>query len=154
LNWPDATIAALRDLAAVTRADSAAEADELELLRCKIELRAAKLRDGRREEDPALAQVRSCLESFLARPRPAELVSEARGWIARTDWLRGRDAAAAKFYLEELSSTTSNIRRERLMESLQAIEPKLSDLDDYFDTPVHALFVANRVTNGSYHSEL
>jgi hypothetical protein len=142
LNWPEPVIAHVRDLARDARAANQVEADELELLRCKVDLRGAKLGD-----DAALAGVRSCLDSYLARPRPAALASEARGWIARTDFLRGKQASAAKVYLGELASETSNIRRERLLDSLLAIEPSEENLDVYFDTPAHALFIANRITN-------
>src|SRR5262249_39159619 len=76
--------------------------------------------------------------------------SEARGWLARVDLLRGKHAAAAKFYLDELASETSNIRRERLVQSLQMIQPKLEELDEDFDAPAHALFIANRITNSIY----
>jgi hypothetical protein len=31
--------------------------------------------------------------------------------------------------------------------TLRLIEPTLEDLDEYFDTPAHALFAANRITN-------
>ena len=107
-----------------TRAANQVEADELELLRCKVDLRGAKVADA-----AALAGVRSCLDRYLARPRPAALASEARGSIARTDFLRGKQASALKFYLDELASETSNIRRERLLDSLLAIEPSEASLD-------------------------
>jgi hypothetical protein len=142
LNWPEAVIAHVRDLVGDARAANQVEADELELLRCKVDLRGARVADA-----AALAGVRSCLDRYLARPRPAALASEARGWIARTDFLRGKQASALKFYLDELASETSNIRRERLLDSLLAIEPSEESLDVYFDTPAHALFIANRITN-------
>jgi hypothetical protein len=148
LNWPAPDLARVRDFVSAARATTVAETDELELLRCKVDLRAAKP-----DDKPALAQVRSCFDTYLAHPRPDALTSEARGWMARADFLLGNQASAAKFYLDELASPASNIRRERLLASLLAIEPTPQDLDVYLDTPGHALFIANRITNDeSYHA--
>jgi len=149
LNWPDSTIQPLRVLVQAARPASSAEADELELLNCKVELRGAKP-----DDDAALTRVRGCLDSYVAKPRPSALASEARGWIARTDFLRGDHAAAARFYLNELASETSNIRRRRLLDSLAAIRVTVEDIDEYLDTPGHALFIAQRVTNGDSSAEL
>src|SRR5262249_17232274 len=110
LNWPDSTINELRDLIRRTTV-IAAEMDEFELLRCKVELRAGKLGD-----EAALAQAGSCFDNYLSRSRPEAFASEARGWRARTLFLRGKGASAAKFYLDELAKETSNIRRERLLD--------------------------------------
>ena len=74
--------------------------------------------------------------------------------MARADFLRGKQASAAKFYLDELKSETSNIRRERLLNSLLAIEPRSEELDEYFDTPTHALFIANRITDDDAYNAL
>lgn len=142
LNWPDSTINNLRELLRNASATNADEANELDLLRCKIELRALKDRN-----DAALPRVRSCFEAYIAQPRPPALLSEARGWIARVDFLSGKGSSASKFYMDELASATSNIRRERLLVSLQQIQPTESDLDGYFDTPAHALFAVNQITS-------
>ena len=149
LKWPAPDLARVRDLASAARATTVAETDELELLRCKVDLRAAMP-----DDKPALVQVRSCFEAYLARARPDALASEARGWMARADFLLGNQASAAKFYLDELASPASNIRRERLLASLLAIEPTPQDLDVYFDTPGHALFIANRITNDESYDAL
>jgi hypothetical protein len=149
LNWPAPVLAHVRDLVNAVRPANDAETAELDLLRCKVELRAAKP-----DDKAALSNVRSCFETFLAPPRAAALTSEARGWMARADFLLGHDAAAAKFYLAELASPASNISRERLLNSLLAIEPRAETLDVYFDTPAHALFVANRITNSDNREEL
>jgi len=143
-DWPAPAIDNVRDVAR-TAVVPPAEADELELVRCKVELRGSSPGDK-----AALDQVASCLESYLARPRLAAFASEARGWLARAYFLRGKQAQAAKIYLAELASATSNIRRERLLTSLQMIQPNLDELDQYFDTPQHALFAANRITNSTY----
>jgi hypothetical protein len=141
LDWPDPVIGNLRDLLRTTSAANAAEAHELALLRCKVELRGWKPGD-----DAGLGQVRACFEAYVAQPRPSALGSEARGWLARTEFLAGNGASAAAIYMSELSSETSNIRRDRLLESLRMIHPRLEDLDDYFDTPAHALFASNQIT--------
>jgi hypothetical protein len=142
LVWPDPVISNLRDLVRAASPANAAEADELRLLRCKVELRALKSWN-----DAALGQVRSCFESYLGQPRPAALASEASGWLARTEFLSGKGASAAKIYMSELASETSNIRRERLLSSLRMIHPREEELDEYFDTPAHALFAANQITS-------
>src|SRR5712691_9985231 len=58
LIWSEVRIAELRNLVRAASAADEAEAHELELLRCKVELRAARPGD-----DDALGQVRSCFES-------------------------------------------------------------------------------------------
>jgi hypothetical protein len=149
LTWPDATIVRLRELARAAQPANAAEQNELELLHCKIDLRGAKLGD-----DPALGKAQTCFETYLKQTRPDALASEARGWLARTYFLRERRPAAAKIYLAELRSTRSNIRRQALLDSLGMLYPRegrpqllKKDLSEYFDTPAHALFIADIVTN-------
>jgi len=142
LNWPDATITELRELIRNTSPSNSDEAHELELLRCKVELRA--LKDG---SDAALPQVRACFDKYLSQPRPAALASEARGWIARVDFLSSKGSSASRYYMEELASPVSNIARERLLLSLLMIQPTADDLEGYFDTPAHALFAVNQITS-------
>jgi len=149
LNWPDSTIQPLRMFVRAAQPANAAEADELELLNCKVELRAAKP-----DDDASLGRVKECLDFYISRPRPPALLSEARGWIARTNFLRGKQTAAAKFYLSELASETSNIRRQRLVNSLAGIAFSVEDIDEYLDTPGHALFLTQRVTNADSPAEL
>jgi hypothetical protein len=142
LRWPDPVIADLRKRVRSATAADADEAHELELLQCKIELRAL-----RGIGDPGIGQVRSCFESYLAKSRPDALASEARGWLARTAYLEGKGAIASKIYMSELASQTSNIRRERLLESLRMVKPQEEELDEYFDTAAHALFAADQITS-------
>jgi len=142
-SWPEPVLTRLRDLVRSTVPANAAEADELGLLTCKVELRA--LKSGR--DEAALTPVHACFESYLAQPRPPALASEARGWLARTEYLGGKGALASKIYLSELASVTSNIRRERLLASLHMVWPQEGELDEYFDTPAHALFAANQITS-------
>jgi len=151
LEWSQATINNLLKLLGAVQPRNNADRNELELLRCKIGLRAARPDDA-----AALASTQSCFESYLRQPRPLRLASEARGWLARTYFLQRKRAAAAKMYLDELANTNSNIRRQRLLTSLEMLYPDSddrrlekmkNDLDQYFDTPSHALFIADRVTN-------
>jgi len=142
-SWPEPVLTSLQDLVRSTLPANAAEADELGLLMCKVELRALKA--GR--DEAALAKVHSCFESYLAKPKPPALASEARGWLARTEYLGGKGASASKIYLSELALETSNIRRERLLASLHMVWPGEGELDEYFDTPAHALFAANQITS-------
>jgi hypothetical protein len=93
LNWPELTLAKVRDIVYAAQATTPTEEDELDLLRCKVELRVAKP-----DDQAALTALRICFDTYRSRPRPPAFDSEARGWIARTDYLRGRYAAAAKFY--------------------------------------------------------
>ena len=74
LNFPTAVIDRLRDLLTAIQTTRDAESHEVDLLRCKVELRAARIGD-----DASFARVQSCLESYLNRPRPLALTSEARG---------------------------------------------------------------------------
>ena len=142
LNWPASEIARVREIVNAVRPATPAERDELALLTCKIELRGAQPLDA-----PALTSVRSCFDAYLATPRPNDFASEARGWTARVEVLLGHQSRAAKLYLAELAAPGTAIRRERLLASLALIEPSADDLEEYFDTPAHALFIANRITN-------
>jgi len=141
LNWPDSTIGALRNLVNSATAANDTERHELDLLKCKIDLRGVKSKT-----DPSLSQVESCFENYLRSSRPPALASEARGWLARTDYLLDKGARASKYYLDELKSSVSNIHRERLLQSLALIQPYSADLEGYFDTAEHALFAVNKAT--------
>jgi hypothetical protein len=123
-------------------------ADEVDLLQCKLDLRAA-----RNDDDASLATAQACLEKYLERSRPAALGSEARGWLARTLFLRKNRADAARIYLDELESPDSNIKRERLSVSLKMLyswQPlRTEDLSAFLDAPSHALFAAHLASNTS-----
>src|SRR5581483_3906769 len=79
LEWSPSTVDHLNDLLRAVRPANSAQSHELDLLRCKIELRAAQPSDS-----AALETTRACFETFLKTPRPAAFASEARGWPART----------------------------------------------------------------------
>jgi hypothetical protein len=140
IEWSSETVARLRSLIGEAHPANAAERSELELLRCKVDMRGAHYGD-----DTSLAAVQACFESYLRQSRPAALSSEARGWLAHTEFLRGQQAQASKIYLDELKSPASNIQRKRLITSLAMISPTSTDLEGYFDTPEHALFAAKRI---------
>jgi hypothetical protein len=74
--------------------------------------------------------------------------------LARCHYLLGEPHRAARIYLDELARTDSALDRATLLSSLRLLFPYngsaagLADhLDEYFDTPQHALFVVNIVTN-------
>jgi hypothetical protein len=147
--YTDPEIARLRTALSDARPSGVAETQELDLLRCKIELRAAKLKDA-----PGLQRAEACFESYLKQPKLPSWASEARGWLARTYFLRGLRAKAAKIYLDELKIESSNVSREILLNSLASLYPKENrpellkkDLPEYFDTAAHALFAADLITN-------
>lgn len=152
LVFSEVNVGRVRDMLGGLRSANKIEADEIDLLKCKVGLRAASKQDS-----TALAGVQTCFESYLRQSRPVALTSEARGWLARTYYLSGKHGGAAKIYLDELASTTSNIRRERLLTSLRMLYPYdtraaqlRKDLNEFLDTPAHALFAANLITNPNW----
>jgi hypothetical protein len=130
------------------------EAEELLLVACKVELRAAEMGEAR------LSDVKAQLRAFLAKARVPRLASEARGWLARVHYLMGERHPAAKIYLRELVDSDSVFDEQSLLLSLRMVFPyngssaALADhLEEYFDHPRHALFVVNLVTNPVYADE-
>jgi tetratricopeptide (TPR) repeat protein len=127
------------------------ERAELELLSAKVDLREAECTGN----DPILlAAARVKLESFIHSNPAAALASEARGWLGRIFFLTGDHVRAAKIYLDEFSLPDSVHSKDSLILSLRLIYPhdgtdrKLSEhLDEFFDTPEHALFAVTLVTN-------
>src|SRR5262249_27395235 len=65
----------------------------------------------------------------------------------------GEQTAAGKIYLDELNRDGSNLSRETLLTSLRMTygydggPALIADLDEYFDTPEHAAFAIELVTN-------
>ncbi|HEY8148020.1 MAG TPA: hypothetical protein VIK51_03770 [Vicinamibacteria bacterium] len=149
--------------AALAARPSAVEAEELRLIRCKVTLREgeslllvsrSKVVTPETAPQDALRKARDELMAFIAEARTPALVSEARGWLARCDYLLGEVHPAARIYLDELARADSALDRNTLLASLRILFPYngsaagLADhLDEYFDTPQHALFVINLVTN-------
>jgi hypothetical protein len=124
------------------------EKEEVALLDAKIDLRA-----GEPDRQPLLASAKKKLTDFLATAHTPEYLSEARGWLARIAYLSGDQTAAGKIYLDELNRAGSNLSRQTLLNSLRMTygydggDGLLQHLEDYFDTPEHAAFAIQLVTN-------
>jgi len=166
----DTTTAARRAVEAALAANpSPIEAEELRLIRGKVTLREAeallvmsrsKVVTPATAPTDALRRARGELVAYLAEARTPSLVSEARGWLARCHYLLGEPHLAAHIYLDELARRDSALDRSTLLSSLRILFPYngsaagLADhLDEYFDTPQHALFVVNLVTNPVVNDE-
>lgn len=131
------------------------EQEEVRLVEAKIDMREGEV--GNRE---ALRGAHDKLQAFLKIAQTPALASEARGWLARVYYLLGEYSSAAKIYLDELTITDSLLSRKSLTTSLRNLFPyngsssRLADhLEEYFDTPRHALFVVNLVTNPVYFDQ-
>jgi len=130
---------------------SGRELEEARLIDCKIAMRLA-------ERSPAaLPAAGKKLEDFLrSAPSPA-FASEARGWLARIFYLKKEYVRAAKIYLDEVNSNESPLNRDTLVTSLRLVySAGQTDLwlhlEEFFDTPRHALFMVNLLTNQSSDS--
>jgi hypothetical protein len=141
----------LRPAVAAARADrtlSAREREEVNLIEAKIEMRG-----GESGQPALLRSAKQKLQAFLRTARTPEFASEARGWLARTHYLLGNRTAAGKIYLDELNRPGSNLSRETLLTSLQMNygydggPDLIAHLDEYFDTPEHAVFAIQLATN-------
>ena len=145
------------DTTALRAAVQAAQADaslrgrdreEVDLIDAKVDMRAG---DRNRPEPLRTAQAK--LEAFLKTAMAAEWLSEARGWLGYIHHQLGEQTAAGKIYLDELNQDGSNLSRETLLNSLEMNygydgEERMRDhLGEYFDTPEHAVFAIQLVTN-------
>lgn len=139
------------NLLAAARADPSLtprEREEMDLVDAKLTMRR-----GANDGLTPLESARRKFEVFLRRARTPEYLSEARGWIAHIHYREGRQSAAGKIYLDELSRSDSNLSTETLVNSLQITYPYdggpelVKHLDEYFDTPRHAAFAIQLVTN-------
>ena len=140
-----------RQALAAARADAsltAKDREEVDLIDAKIDMR---LGDAANPEP--LQRAKKKLEQFLQTARTPEFLSEARGWLAHVDYLLGDRTSAGKLYLDELNRNGSNLSRETILTSLQMTygydggPDLLAHLEDYFDTPEHAAFAIDLVTN-------
>ncbi|HVW86609.1 MAG TPA: hypothetical protein VHB50_18115, partial [Bryobacteraceae bacterium] len=108
---------------------------------------------GELDDESLLLSARRKLVAFLKVSHTPKFRSEARGWLARTDYLLGDQTAAGKIYIDELNRNGSNLSRETLLNSLRINygynggQELLDHLDEYFDTPEHAAFAIQLVTN-------
>jgi hypothetical protein len=120
--------------------------EEARLIACKIALRGA-------ERNPeALAEARRKMEEFIGSAADPVFASEARGWLARICYLQKDYVRAALIYLDEVNSPQSPVNRDTLVTSLRWVysagENQLWEhLEEFFDTPRHALFTVNLITN-------
>ena len=125
--------------------------EEARLIDCKIALRVA---EGNRN---ALEEARRKLEAFIASAENRAFVSEARGWLARILYLQKDYVRAALIYLDETDASESPLNRDTLVTSLRWVyaagEGQMWErAEEFFDTPRHALFLVNLITNPrDYH---
>jgi hypothetical protein len=131
---------------------SSKEREEVLLIDAKVDMR-----EGEENNPSMLEHSADKLVSFLSLARTPELRSEARGWLARVYYLMGNYSSAAKIYLDEFTMEDTIFSRESLMMSLRMIFRyngsirRLADqLEDFFDTPRHALFAVTIATNPIY----
>ncbi len=151
------------DLSQLKQAVTAARADqsltrrdreEMDLVEAKIEMRVGEFGDS-----DLLQSAERKFQVFLRTARAPDLRSEARGWLAHIHYLFGEQTAAGKIYLDELNRAGSNLSRETLLNSLRMTYgydggPELiAHLDEYFDTPEHAAFAIELVTNPHWQRE-
>lgn len=153
-SWPAAAgfdFAPLRQAVAAARAGSslsAREREEVDLIGAKIDMRAAE--PDNREQ---LLAAREKIEAFLRTARTPEFLSEARGWVAHIHYMMGEQSEAGKIYLDELNRDGSNLSRETVLSSLNMTYgydghgKLIANLDQYFDTPEHAVFAIEIATN-------
>lgn len=128
---------------------TAREREEIDLIDAKIDMR-----DGDAATRPeSLRGAQKKFQQFLRTARTPEYLSEARGWLAHIHFLFGEQTEAGKIYLDELNRDGSNLSRETLLNSLRMNygydggPNLLAHLEDYFDTPEHAAFAIQMVTN-------
>jgi len=144
---PDSGIAAAIATARADKSLTARQREEVELVDAKVAMREAHF-DAKK-----LASNRARIEAFLRVARGAAYRSEARGWLARVHYLLGDQTAAGKIYLDEMNRRGSNLSAETLLTSLHIVYgydggPKLRQhLAEYFDTPEHAAFAIQLLTN-------
>ncbi len=123
--------------------------EEIALIDAKVDMREG---DEHVFEKPLQAALGK-LEAFLKTAKTPTWTSEARGWVAHIYFVLGDQTKAGKIYLDELNRDGSNLSRETLLNSLKLTYDydggkQLSEhLEEYFDTPLHAAFAVQLVTN-------
>lgn len=128
---------------------SAREREEVELLDAKFDLRSSSEKDS----DAPLQRAEKKLTAFLSHAKTPEYLSEARGWLGYIHRMFSDQTAAGKIYLDELNREDSNLSRQTLLASLRMTygydggDTLRQHLDEYFDTPAHAAFAIQLVTN-------
>ena len=152
------SVAPSREALAAVRADrslTSLEREEVDLIDAKIDMRA-----GTPEDPELLRSAQKKLEAFLRSSRSPAFLSEARGWLAHIHYLLGEQTAAGKIYLDELNRNGSNLSRETLLTSLSMTygydggAELRAHLDEYFDTPEHAAFAVQMITNPRWQRDV
>jgi hypothetical protein len=126
--------------------------EEARLIDCKITLRMAERNNGNNGNNDARSVAKQKLEKFIASGKDRALISEARGWLARLFYLQKNYVHAALIYLDETQNNDSPLSRDTLASSLRWVysegeEQLWERAEEFFDTPNHALFLVNLVTN-------
>jgi hypothetical protein len=120
--------------------------EEARLIDCKVALRKAEWsRD-------LLPEARKKFEAYLAPPTNQAFSSEARGWLARVFYLQKESVRAALIYLDAVDAAESPLTRDTLVVSLRWVCSEGANqlwerAGEFFDTPRHALFLVNLLTN-------
>ncbi|MFN7918963.1 MAG: hypothetical protein U0Q16_02635 [Bryobacteraceae bacterium] len=133
---------------------SARDHEEAELVKAKLLIRTAESGDAGR-----IREAKTALTAFLGKAKSADFLSEARGWLGRAHYLAGEQAAAGKIYLDELNRPDTVLGRETLVTSLRVTfeydggQELRTHLEEYFDTPEHAAFAIQLVTNPRWNRE-
>lgn len=137
--------------------------EEAALLQAKCRLR--KLGRGTMEERPddvtALIEVGKLFQTFIETAGDEFYKREARGWLARIDYLKGHKDEAIQYYLAELADPRSIYSEKSLRSSFAACDSSswrmrwglqkdwvLEHLDLYMQRPEYALWAIHSFTTG------
>ena len=150
--------AKLREAVAAARADqslSRRDRDEVDLIDAKIDMRAGEPAD----EPDLLKSAEKKPQAFLQSAKTPEFRSEARGWLAHIHFLFGEQTAAGKSPPGRARTGTVPISTGRNATDFASNDLWLrrrpgprEHLDEYFDTPEHAAFAVQMVTNPHWNS--
>jgi len=152
-------VQARKELAAINKsALTPLEKEELYLVDAKLDMRNGE--KGNPVNKQLLKSAQKKLAEYLKNAKSPQWRSEARGWLAHVHYLLGEYPDAVKIYLDELGMKDTIFDEESIIQSLHIIfiyngsDRALADhLEEYFDTPVHALFVVYLVTNPLYQDD-
>ncbi len=127
---------------------SRAEREEVDLIDAKIDIRMHMPGDTE-----YLLRAKEKLERLLKTATASKMLSEARGWLAHVQLKLGDQTSAGKIYLDELNWQGSNLSQDIILNSIaEAYRPSrdpelLEHLEEYFDSPEHAVFAIEMLTN-------
>lgn len=143
--------------------------EEAELLIAKCYLRKVQLDTKHRYDvqpdeiinrqpgiDPVpLDEAEKRFRAFLQTAEAPYYLREARGWLAHIDWLHGRTARAAKYYMDQLLDPCSIYSQWTLWSSMNKCRFNAAAVARCLDTPKHALvllhFATSWWTNEAWH---